>query len=71
MGDFSVSEFVRAAMVHALGSPELNAPPTYLEPKLASLSSRLEKLEQALAGMTAHGANDTRAGEGAGSTTDS
>jgi hypothetical protein len=71
VGDFSVSEFVRAAMVHALGSPELSAPSTYLELKLASLSGRMEKLEQRLAGMTPHGTSGSEASERVDSTTDS
>ena len=50
--DFNVSEFVRVAMVHALESPELSIPPTHLELKLASLSNRVEKLEQRLAGIS-------------------
>jgi hypothetical protein len=63
VGDFSVSEFVRAAMVHALDSPALSASPTYLELKVASLFSRLERLEQRLAGMTAHGTSESEASQ--------
>jgi hypothetical protein len=60
-GDFNVSEFVRAATMHALSSPELSNPPTYLELKVASLFSRLERLEQRVIAMAAHGSGYSEA----------
>ena len=48
-GDVNVSEFVRAATLHALASPELTAPPSYLEVQVATLLNRLNKLEQRIA----------------------
>jgi hypothetical protein len=53
VGEFNVSEFVRAATMHALTAPELSGVPTYLDLKVAALCSRVEKLEQRLAGVTA------------------
>jgi hypothetical protein len=55
IADLKVSEFIRAAMMHALASPEVGAPPTYLELQVATLFDRLERLDQRLAGMTIHG----------------
>jgi hypothetical protein len=54
IGDLKVSEFVRAAMMRALASPEVGAPPTYLELKVATLFDRLERLDQRRAGMATH-----------------
>lgn len=48
-GDINVSEFVRTATLHALASPELIAPPSYLEVQVATLLNRLNKLEQRIA----------------------
>lgn len=59
LGDFNVSEFIRAAMVNALNSADLGSPPTYLELKVATLFSRLERLEQRLAGMSQHDREDS------------
>lgn len=54
IGDRKVSEFVRAAMMHALALPEFGAPPTYLEMQVATLFERLNRLDQRLAGQTTH-----------------
>ena len=54
-GDINVSEFVRAATLHALASPELIAPPSYLEVQVATLLNRLNKLEQRIAETASQG----------------
>jgi hypothetical protein len=53
-GDLNVSEFVRAATLRALASRELSAPPTYLQIQMATIFSRLEKLEERLAATAIH-----------------
>lgn len=55
LGGLQISEFVRAAMMHALASPESSVPPTHRDLALAALYGRLEQLEQRLAGVTTHG----------------
>ena len=71
IGDLKVSEFIRAAMMHALASPELGAPPTYLELQVATLFDRLEKLDQRLAGMTTRSSAYSEASERVHSNTES
>ncbi len=48
-GDLNVSEFVRVAMMCALAEPNRGSPVPLLELKVASLCSRIEKLERQLA----------------------
>jgi hypothetical protein len=62
-GDLKASEFVRAALMHALASPEFGAPPTYLELQIATLFERLAKLDQKLAGIKEHGTGNSSAVE--------
>ena len=54
-GDINVSEFVRAATLHALALPELIALPSYLEVQFATLLNRLNKLEQRIAETASQG----------------
>lgn len=62
-GDVSVSEFVREATMQALGTQGLSTPPTHLEMRVASLFSRLEKLERKLAGRSTPGTDDSGASD--------
>ncbi len=63
VGDLKVSEFVRAATMHALASPELSAPPTYLEMQVITLFNRLEKLEQRIVRTATQSGEFSAAGE--------